>query len=182
VLIGVSSGFATVVALAIRSGRRARAAHHRQLEQRVTAVVEAYNNGSVEELSTALDTLPYEAFYQGCRACSELLDRTMLARRDLGSARWFVNEHAYTLVEAWVIVRAFGADRDRYELCADGMMAARASQWRPLNAPKLLTTEEVLGASRDREAAKAREAAARERLERLREATGERRRQRGPTP
>jgi hypothetical protein len=55
----------------------------------------------------------------------------MRARRDLGLARWFVEQHTCTLAEAWVIVRAFGADRDRYELYADAMMAARVPKWRP---------------------------------------------------
>jgi hypothetical protein len=179
-LIGTALALAALVALANRRHRRAHAEHHRQLEPGVGTIEEAYRDGRVDDMAAALDSVPYKRFDQGCRTCLELLHRTMPARSDLGSARWFVNEHAYTLAEAWTIVRAFGGDRSRYEAATEQRMQALASRVRAgrLRGYERMTRDAV-SASQDGDAAEAREARARERLGRLREAIRERRRERG---
>jgi hypothetical protein len=108
-------GIAMVLVMSIRRAREVHAAHHRQLELQVASVNEAYSQSRFDDLVTALDQLPHHAFDQGCQTCLELLRQTEPARQDLGAARWLVNEYGYPLATGWVIARAYGGDRERYE-------------------------------------------------------------------
>jgi hypothetical protein len=117
---GVVAAIVGVIGLAVLAmirSRQAVRAHHAWLEPRVARVLQAYDDGRLDDMIAALDQIPFpEAFNNGlCKTCLPLLERVERARRDLGSARWFVIEYRYSLAEAWVIVREYGSDRQRYE-------------------------------------------------------------------
>jgi hypothetical protein len=112
---GVLAGIALLGLLGRVSFLRAARRHHKWLEPRIAVVLRAYNEGPLDDMTAALDQLPYGKFDQGCKTCLPLLHSVERVRRDLGSARGLVHEYGYPLDEAWVIVRAFGSDRARYE-------------------------------------------------------------------